>query len=207
MQLGACIHGRYRWRLPPQPQTIRNRAPAIITLLSSSASPFVRIIRVLLQETGQADVEEIFVTTTPMATDTTLAAANPVGKIPALLRDDGPAIYDSRVIARYLNARANAAFYPDASIWETLTLEATAHGIMEAAVISVYEKRLRPEENWYQPWMDGPMDMGHIAMGCALGYLDFRHPDKAWRAGRDALAGWEAGFAQRPAMQATAPKA
>ena len=119
----------------------------MITLLSSSASPFVRIIRVLLQETGQADVEEIFVTTTPMATDTTLAAANPVGKIPALLRDDGPAIYDSRVIARYLNARANAAFYPDASIWETLTLEATAHGIMEAAVISVYEKRLRPEEN------------------------------------------------------------
>lgn len=201
----------------------------MITLLSSSASPFVRIIRVLLQETGQADVKEIFVTTTPMATDTTLAAANPVGKIPALLRDDGPAIYDSRVIARYLNARANAAFYPDASIWETLTLEATAHGIMEAAVISVYEKRLRPEENWYQPWMDaqwdkiaraldavearwmshlaGPMDMGHIAMGCALGYLDFRHPDKAWRAGRDALAGWEAGFAQRPAMQATAPKA
>lgn len=199
----------------------------MIQLLSSGASPFVRTIRVLLLETGQTDVEETIITTTPLATDPTLAAANPVGKIPALLRDDGPAIHDSRVIARYLNARANAALYPDARIWETLTLEATAHGIMDAAVIASYEKRVRPEEKWHQPWIDaqwtkvtraldavearwmshlaGPMDMAHIAMGCALGYLDLRHDEKNWRAGRDALADWEAVFAARPSMQATVP--
>jgi len=201
----------------------------MITLLSSPASPFVRTVRVLLLETGQDDVALTDVTTTPVATDATVAAANPVGKIPTLMRDDGPAIFDSRVIARFLNARASAGFYPDAHIWETLTLEATAHGIMEAAVSMVYEKRLRPEEWHYQPWIDaqwdkvtrsldavearwmshlaGPLDMAHIAMGCALGYLDFRHGDRDWRKGRDALTTWEAGFATRDAMRATIPQA
>ncbi len=201
----------------------------MITLLSSPASPFVRTIRVLLLETGQDDVAQTDVATTPIATDASVAAANPVGKIPVLLRDDGPAIYDSRVIARYLNARAGAGLYPDAHIWETLTLEATAHGIMEAAVSMVYEKRVRPEEMQHQPWIEaqwtkaaraldvvearwmshlaGPLDMGHIAMGCALGYLDFRHGDRDWRKGRDALTTWEAGFAARPAMRATIPAA
>ncbi len=200
----------------------------MITLLSSPASPFVRKVRVVLLETGQDDVALQEVTTTPVATAPEVAAANPVGKIPALLRDDGPAIYDSRVICRYLNARAGGDLYPDSHIWETLTLEATADGIMEAAVVSVYEKRVRPEEFWYQPWLDaqwakvtraldalesrwmshlhGPVDMGHIAIGCALGYLDFRHPDKDWRAGRDSLAAWEAKFADRASMKATAPE-
>jgi glutathione S-transferase len=199
----------------------------MITLLSSPASPFVRTIRVLLLETAQDDVALTDIATTPMATDTAVAAANPVGKIPVLLRDDGPAVYDSRVIARYLNARAGAGLYSDARIWETLTLEATAHGIMEAAVSMVYEKRVRPEDMQHQPWIEaqwdkaaraldavearwmshlsGPMDMAHIAMGCALGYLDFRHGDRDWRKGRDALTTWEAEFATRPAMRATIP--
>jgi len=201
----------------------------MITLLSSPASPFVRTIRVLLLETGQDDVALTDVATTPIATDASVAAANPVGKIPVLLRSDGPAIYDSRVIARFLNARAGAGLYPDTHIWETLTLEATAHGIMEAAVSMVYEKRVRPEEMQHQPWIEaqwakaaraldavearwmshlaGPMDMGHIAMGCALGYLDFRHGDRDWRKGRDTLTAWEAGFATRDAMRATVPAA
>jgi len=199
----------------------------MITLLSSPASPFVRTIRVLLLETGQDDVAQTEVATTPIATDASVAAANPVAKIPVLLRSDGPAIYDSRVIARYLNARAGAGLYPDAHIWETLTLEATAHGVMEAAVSMVYEKRVRPEDMQYEPWIEaqwakvaraldvvdarwmshlaGPLDMSHIAMGCALGYLDFRHGDRDWRKGRDALTAWEAGFAARDAMRATIP--
>ena len=201
----------------------------MITLLSAPASPFARTIRVLLLETGQDDIALTDIATTPMATDPTVAAANPVGKIPALLRDDGPAIYDSRVIARFLNARAGAGLYPDARIWETLTLEATAHGIMEAALAMVYEKRVRPENKQHQPWIEaqwdkaaraldavearwmshlsGPVDMAHIAMGCALGYLDFRLDDRNWRRGRDALTAWEAGFATRPAMRATIPAA
>lgn len=200
----------------------------MITLLSASASPFVRKVRVLLLETGQDDVTLQDVTTSPVATAPEVAAANPVGKIPALIRDDGPAIYDSRVICRFLDARANAGLYPEHQLWDTLTLEATADGIMEAAVSMTYEKRVRPEELWYEPWLDaqwakiarsldaidtrwmahlhGPLDMGQIAVGCALGYLDLRHADRDWRRGRDVLAAWEARFAGRASMRATAPQ-
>lgn len=201
----------------------------MIRLLSSPASPFARKVRVVLLETGQDDIEVVDVTTTPVATAAEVAAANPVGKIPVLIRDDGPALYDSRVICRFLNARAAATLYPDAHIWETLTLEATADGIMDAAVISVYEARVRPEEYHYQPWLDaqwgkiaggldalesrwmshlhGPLDMGQIAVGCALGYLDFRHAARSWRDGRDGLAAWFRDFSERPAMRATLPPA
>ncbi len=197
-------------------------------LLGASASPFVRKVRVLLHETGQTDVEFVEVVTTALQTDSAVAAANPTGKIPALVRPDGPAIYDSRVICRFLDDRAGAGLYPETRLWETLTLEATADGIMEAAVLIVYEGRLRPEELHYEPWLDaqwgkvtraldalqerwmghlaGKLDAGHIAVGCALGYLDFRHDARNWRQGHDALADWYADFAKRDSMQATIPQ-
>ena len=197
-------------------------------LVSADASPFVRKVRVLLHETGQTDdVELIPVTTTPVNTDAQAAAANPIGKIPALIREDGPTLYDSRVITRFLDDRAEAGLYPAARLWETLTLEATADAIMEAAVLMVYEHRVRPPEQVCDGWIEaqwtkveralaavnsrwmshlaGPLDMSHIAMGCALGYLDFRHAARGWRKGNDALDDWFAVFSQRPAMVATAP--
>ena len=196
-------------------------------LLMAGPSPFVRKVLVLLHETGQAnDVELVQVTAAPGGADAKLKAANPVGKIPALVRDEGPTLYDSRVICRYLDHRANAGLYPE-NAWDTLVLEATADALMEAAVLMIYEKRFRPEEIWSEPWMEaqwgkvmgavdalnarwmghlaGPMDIGHIAVACGLGYLDFRHGDRDWRAGHDALADWYAGFAARPSMQATVP--
>jgi glutathione S-transferase len=114
-------------------------------------------------------------------------------------------------------------------LWDTLVLEATADGILDAAVLMVYEARIRPEELRYGPWVEGqwgkvsraldtlearwmdhlagPLDIGHIAVGCALGYLDFRHAARDWREGRPALAAWAAGFGARASMTATAPKA
>ncbi|MET4103570.1 glutathione S-transferase [Roseovarius sp. MBR-78] len=197
-------------------------------LISSPASPFVRKVRVLLHEAGLVDqVEELPVATTALATAPEAMAANPLGKIPALLREDGPAIYDSRVICRYLDARAGAGLYPEARLWEVLTLEATADGIMESGVLMVYEMRLRPEgarsAEWVEAqwakiarvldaledrWMShlaGPLDMAQIAVACALGYLDFRHDARGWREGHPALAAWYEGFAARPAMVETAP--
>ncbi len=197
-------------------------------LLGASASPFVRKVRVLLHETGQTDVEFVEVVTTALQTDSAVAAANPTGKIPALVRPDGPAIYDSRVICRFLDDRAQSGLYPENRLWETLTLEATADGIMEAAVLIVYEARLRPEELHYEPWLDaqwgkvtraldalearwmghlaGKLDAGQIAVGCALGYLDFRHDARNWRQGHDALAAWYAEFAKRDSMLETIPQ-
>ncbi|KIT15009.1 glutathione S-transferase family protein [Jannaschia aquimarina] len=196
-------------------------------LLSSGASPFARTCRVLLIETAQDDVEIVDVTASPMGGDASLNAANPSGKIPALLREDGPAIYDSRVICRFLDQRAGSGLYPESRLWEILSLEANAHAVMEAAIAITYEKRLRPEALWWPDWFDaqwakiarsldamearsmplleGPLNMAQVAVGCALGYLDLRHDGRAWRTGRDTLKAWEARFAERPSMQATRP--
>ena len=198
-------------------------------LLSSPASPYARKVRVLIHQAGLTDdVQEIQVKTTPMATSPEVAAANPLGKIPALIRDSGPAIYDSRVICRYLDDRAQAGLYPQARLWEVLTLEATADGILDAAIGIVYERRFRPEhmqaEDWFDAqwskvtraldtlgnmWMshlNGPLDMGQVSVGCALGYLDFRHGDREWRKGRGVLDDWYAAFAEQEAMAVTQPR-
>ncbi|PWK59847.1 glutathione S-transferase [Roseicyclus mahoneyensis] len=196
-------------------------------LLGSPLSPFARKARVVIAELGITDIPFEQVATSPVKGEDRINAANPLGKIPALVRDEGPTLYDSRVITRYLDATRGGTLYPAARLWEVLTLEATADGMMEAAVGMIYEERYRPEEIRFAPWVEGqwgkvsraldaiegqwmshlagPLDMGQIAVGCALGYLDLRHAARDWRAGRPALAAWEAGFATRPAMSATAP--
>lgn len=199
-------------------------------LIDSPASPFCRKVKVLLHETGLiGDVELLPVTNTPLAPAEINKAQNPLGKIPTLIRADGPALYDSRVICRYLDARANGGLYPERRIWEVLTLEATGDGIMDAAVLMVYEARFRDEAirsaewldaQWQKVWrgldalearwmshLHGRLDAGQIAVACALGYLDFRHGDRDWRGAHPALAAWYAKMADRPSMEATAPRA
>ncbi|QIE45831.1 glutathione S-transferase [Pseudohalocynthiibacter aestuariivivens] len=198
-------------------------------LLSAIPSPYGRKVKVLLHEIGETDkIEVVLVSTTPVTTDPSVAAANPLGKIPALIRDDGPALYDSRVICRYLDAQAGAGMYPEARLWDVLTLEATADGIVDAAISMVYELRIRPEEKQFDGWLDsqwakanraldalearwmshlsGPVDMGQISTACALGYLDFRHGTRDWRNSRPQLAAWYAAFSERESMKATAPE-
>ena len=197
-------------------------------LFHNTASPYVRKVMVTLIETGQRDdVTLVQASGTPVAPDPGPMTANPLGKVPVLVRDDGPALFDSRVICRYLDARGGTGLYPTARIWEVLTLEALADGILDAAVLMVYEGRCRPEAGRSADWvaaqwakvdraltvldtrwmshLSGRLDMGQIAVGCALGYLDFRHGDRAWRQGRGALAEWDRAFAERPAMCETRP--
>lgn len=198
-------------------------------LYFSPTSPYVRKVMVLLHETGQiGDVELVAGSGNPVDPAGAPLEANPLGKVPALERPDGPALYDSRVISRFLDARAGEGLYPEgARLWDTLTVEATGDGILDAALLMVYEGRIRPEELRYAPWVEGqwakvdraldaletrwmahlggPLDAGQIAVGCALGYLDFRHAARGWRLGRPRLDAWFAGFAARPSMQATQP--
>ena len=192
-------------------------------------SPYVRKVMVLLHETGQLDEVEIeSIATTPLAPDAALLSKNPLTKVPALERSDGPTLFDSRVICAYLDDRAGGKLYPTGSRrWDTLTLEALADGILDAALLMVYEGRMRPEEKQMPEWVEGqwgkieracaalntrwvsqlsgPLDMGQIAVGCALGYLDLRHDARNWRKGNDALAAWARKFDSRDSMQATAP--
>ena len=200
-------------------------------LYTSPTTPFGRKAMVLILETGLTDRVQISaVSGNPLDAGTLPVTRNPLGKIPALDRDDGTAIYDSRVICRYLDDLAQAGLYPAAPLlWETLTLEATADGILDAALSMIYEIRMRPENIRFPAWADaqwtkiaraldaiesgwmehlaGRLDMAHIALGCALGYLDFRLDARNWRDGRPYLAAWSSNFAKRPSMQATLPPA
>src|SRR6056297_3280812 len=127
-------------------------------LFHNPASPFCRKIDILLNETGHVgDVEPLSASGHPTAagSDANMPLAhNPLGKIPTLLRPDGPALYDSRVICRYLDDLYDAGFYPANRLWEVLTLEATADGVMDAAVLMVYEKRSRPAERQDPAWVE-----------------------------------------------------
>ena len=197
-------------------------------LMMAAPSPFVRKVRVLLREADMVDdVEEVEVVASPSGPSEDLIAANPLGKIPALVRQYGPTLYDSRVICRFLSDQAEGDFYPETRLWEVLTLEATADGMMDAAVLMVYEARFREEGHQSQAWVDaqwnkvdralqalenrwishlsGSVDMGQIALGCALGYLDFRHGERGWRDGRPQLAEWFKAFESRDSMIATVP--
>jgi len=187
------------------------------------------MVKALLHEAEMIDrVEMVEALGTPLEPGSLPVGQNPLGKIPTLERADGAALHDSRVICRYVDDLAGGRFYPGAPrLWETLTLESTAHGITEAAVLIVYEGRVRPPKKQSSEWVEaqwskvargldavearwmshlaGPVDCAQIALACALGYLDFRHADRDWRAGRPALAAWEARFAERPSMVATKP--
>jgi len=200
-------------------------------LTHSPNSPYVRKVMIVLQETGQTDaVELVNGQGSPLEPNMTSVAMNPLGKIPALERADGPTLFDSRVICRFLDARAGGKLYPGGNrLWEVLTLEALADGILDAAVSMTYEARQRPQAKQMPEWVDaqwakiaracdaingrwmshlaGPLDMGQIAVACALGYIDFRHGGRNWRKGNDALNAWFETFSARDSFKSTQPSA
>ena len=205
-------------------------APSM-TLFHNPASPFVRKVRVLLAETGQQDrVALQLCMPTPVNPDAQLVNENPVGKIPALRLPDGTVLHDSRVILDYLDHQhvGNPLIPRDGSArWRRLTLASMADGIMDAAVLVRYETALRPAEKHWAPWLDeqrnkirrslaeleadaiaelaSHFDIAAISVACALGYLDFRHPDLQWRDANPRLAAWYAEVSQRPSMLETQP--
>ena len=200
-------------------------------LFHSHSSPFVRKITVLLHEAGQAAAVKMeTVKGSPLAPGSYPIALNPLGKIPALVTDDGQAIFDSRVICRHLDDLFQTGLYPAApDLWQVLTLEALADGMLDASVLMRYEAVARPPEHQDAAWLEaqwakvaraldaletgrssvleGPLNIGHIAVGCALGYLDFRHTDRNWADGRPKLGAWWREVAARPSFTMTAPPA
>lgn len=204
-----------------------------MTLFHNPASPYVRKVMVLLHETGQRDRVALQASQlTPVNPDTALNQDNPLGKIPALRLADGNVLYDSRVILDYLDQQhvGNPLIPREGSArWRRLTLAALADGIMDASVLIRYELALRAPEKHWELWLDGQrdkirralavleadaiaelashFDVAAISVACALGYLDFRHPDLQWRDAQPRLAAWYAEVSQRPSMLATQPPA
>ena len=194
----------------------------------SPTSPYVRKVSVFAKESGLEPRIENLATTTGLASD--LAKQNPLGKVPALIADDGQAIYDSPVILEYLDSlNPGPKLIPAAgpARWKALVTQALADGIMDAAVLRRGEQ-MRPAGEQSPAFLkkqgdvvahaldvlEGdaaslaqPITVGQIAVGCALGYLDFRFAADEWRKGRPKLAAWYETFAKRPSMASTAPKA
>ena len=193
-------------------------------------SPFVRKVTITAIETGLEDRIDR-VATDPRAADDDLVKDNPLGNVPALIRDDGSVLADSPVICAYLDSLHDGdKLIPDAAEarWQALNLEGLADGMGEAA-IAVMRERTRPDgKQWEQfsnrqwgkfertmEWintndqiLDGPITMGQIALACAIGWTVFRLGDVLgdWQTRWPNVAKWYAEFEQRPSMQATTPR-
>ena len=195
-------------------------------LLFSPTSPYVRKVRIVAWEKGLSP-EITLVTASPFDHVGPVIAANPLGKLPALILDDGSALYDSPVICEYLDALGEGPRLLPAegeARWEALRLQALADGVIDAAFSVVMELR-RPESersaDWIGRWRtaisravlaaanrpteDGAWGLGEISLACALGYIDFRLPDLVWRPTAPALADWYYVQQARPSFTATVP--
>ncbi|MCX5493242.1 glutathione S-transferase family protein [Kaistia dalseonensis] len=200
----------------------------MLILRSSPASPFGRKVKIVARILGLIDGIEIVAADTADPGDT-LRSQNPLGKIPALILEDGMVIYDSRVIADYLDHLAGGGIVIPAAPEErypALVMQALADGIMDASLLQVYEKRWREEPLRSAAWLDhhagkvgrgldalgelgpgAPIHVGTIAVACALGYLDLRFAG-SWRGDYPGLVAFLDDFAARvPAFDATRPAA
>jgi glutathione S-transferase len=200
----------------------------MLTLRHSPSSPFVRKIRIAAAVLGLEREIAIDPADTVNPSDS-VRQQNPLGKIPALLLEDGTVLFDSRVILEYLDHRAGGGrIIPKdaAARFAALRLQALADGIMDASVLLVYEGRWRPAERHEPKWIElqsgkvaralaaleaappaltAVPDVGQIALACALGYRDFRFAG-SWRKDHPRLVAWLDDFARRvPSFAATAP--
>jgi len=179
----------------------------------SDASPYSTKVRMAARYAG-LPVEAVVVDTG--ANPAELLAANPLGKIPTLLTDDGLAVYDSRAIMNFIDRQTRGALYPRnaAKRTEVDVLEATADGICDSLLSIVYERRTRPEDKVHQPWIDRQWQKveraldhleanmprlgkkphaGHFALAAMLRYIEMRFAGK-WQRGRPKLKRYLARF-------------
>jgi len=202
-----------------------------VKLFHSATSPFVRQCLVAAHELGLSErIELVPAAAHPINRDRNVVGTNPLGKIPALITDDGAALHDSRVIIDYLNELGEGELIPrdGKERWRVLTEQSLADGMLDAAVLARYETALRPEPLRWKEWLEGQLekiasglaeleasavdfgdrvDAGTIAFGAVLGYLDFRFPTLAWRDERPNAAAWFEWFGARDSMAATRPPA
>lgn len=201
-----------------------------LTLHWSPRSPYVRKVMVALHEKGLADrVTTVRTAVDPLVPHEELMRINPLSKIPTLERDEAPPIFDSRVIMEWADATGPAGprLFPveQEARWQTLSLEAVGNGLLDIALPWLVEVRMRPAElrydvqidfwrrklnsvaDWLETRIDAiaqrPFDAGHIAVGVAFSYIDFRFDAENWRQQRPRLAAWHAEFSARPSVLAT----
>lgn len=200
-------------------------------LIGSTTSPYVRKVRVVMAE---KKLDYAFLQENVWAADTTIQQSNPLGKVPCLLMEDGGAMFDSRVIVEYLDTLTPVGkLIPglgreraEVKCWEAL-----ADGLLDAAILVRLEKTLRPEQQQSEEWITRQMGkvsaslkamseglgesavccgnhltLADISVGCALGWLNFRFPDIAWRDDYPNLAKLFDKLSERPSFKETIPQ-
>ena len=195
----------------------------------SPTSPYTRKVTVSAHELGLHDRIERLATTAAGPNDS-LHGVNPLGKVPALITEDGEVLFDSPVICEYLDALAGGGkLFPSAgkARWRALTFQALGDGIMDAVVLRMLERMSRGEGERVERFddfqlgkikrslahleakadeLEGPVTIGTITVACMLGYLDFRLSEYAWRDEHSKLATWFEKMAARPSIRQTVPK-
>lgn len=201
-------------------------------LFYSGASPYARKVLAAAHELGLAgQITVVVAAANPVEKEKAINQHNPAGKIPTLVTEKGEAIFDSRVIAEYLDSLAGGGKLIPHGVgrWKTLVLQSLCDEALDACLLMRYEATLRPEALRWAEWSEGQLhkvmtsldaleadwihhlagafDLGALAAGSLLGYLDFRFGHLDWRSTRPKLAAWYEGASRRPSMEATAPKA
>ncbi len=193
-------------------------------LFHAATSPYARKVVVTAIAAG-LDKQLTLVGANPFHSPPELLAVNPLSRIPCLVTEDGLGLFDSPVICEYLDNIGGGNLFPPPgpARWRALKQQAIGDGIMDAAVGRRVEQG-RPPEDARTANMDRQaavvaraldlleadppadhMDIGTIALACALGYLDLRFADEDWRASRPKLAAWYEKMAARPELAATKP--
>jgi glutathione S-transferase len=197
----------------------------MLVLRSAPPSPFGRKVKIAAALLGLSDRISVEIADTNDPHER-LRTQNPIGKIPTLILENGEALYDSGVIIEFLDALAGGGrLIPEGwERFEALRQQALADGLMDAALLQVYEARWRPEDRRDQKWLDHQREkveralkvaeatlstpaqsfhIGHIALACALGYLDLRFEGR-WRENHPKLVAWLDDFEARvPAFAKT----
>jgi glutathione S-transferase len=192
----------------------------------SPRSPFVRKVMVAAHETGLVDRLTLMRSVVAMtATNKALQADNPLSKLPTLMLDDGTPLYDSVVICEYLDTLHNGPkLFPSdpKAKWTALRRHALGDGLLELLILWRNEReREHPSPTHLKAFQEKfdaslgalekdaagiattPFGIAHVAIGCALSYIDFRFPDLDWRAGHPQIAAWHKTFSERPSARAT----
>jgi glutathione S-transferase len=195
----------------------------------SPRSPFVRKVMIALHETGLVDRVELVRTNVALAapTPSVLLPDNPLGKIPTLVLDDGSTLFDSRVICEYLDTlHSGPKLLPADPARRLAHLRLTALGDGITDILLMWRnERLRPDGAQSAPIMASyetkirtsfaqlerdisaiaamPFGIGHVALVCALGQMDFRFGDTRWREVHPKLVAWYDAVRKRPSVQAT----
>ncbi|WP_193763219.1 glutathione S-transferase family protein [Methylorubrum sp. Q1] len=201
----------------------QDRRGGLMQLFYAPRSPFSRKILATIVELDLAT--RVSLVRIDPWTDETLRRHNPASKVPTLLLDDGSALFDSPVIARYLDTLSGHMLIPPVPrTWDALRREALGDGLAEA-VIRRFVDRLGPHDDRLDrvvtrqeaaitaildrletapDWMQAPTDLGHLAIACALDYLDGRSPELNWKTRSPLLAAWFHDFRARPSMKIAA---